>query len=97
MQTAVPAQEVLLQMQAVPAALQRGVVPLHESAQQTPPVPAASVSQLPLVHCTSAPAAHATPFIFLLRQMPPLPMSHHCPAPHAASLGQGPQVVAVSQ
>ena len=91
-----PVHDVLLQMHAVPAALQRGALPLHEVAQQTPPVPFASVSQLPLPHWAPAPAVHAVPFSFLLRQVP-VDSSHQRPAPQAASFGQAPQVVAVSQ
>jgi hypothetical protein len=86
--------DVVLHTQADPAALQRGVAPPHEKAQQTLPVPVASVSQLPLVHWVSAPGLHAVPLSFLFWQVPAL---HHRPGPHAASVRQEPQVVVVSQ
>lgn len=86
--------ELALQTHAVPAALQLGVVPLHETAQQTPPDPLALASQLLLVHWASAPTTHAMPLVFLSRQVP---TSHQRPAPHAASFGHGPHVVAVLQ
>jgi hypothetical protein len=79
-------------MHAAPAALQRGVAPEHAAAQQTLPVPAAFVSQLPSRHCASA--VHASPFPRRARQTP---ASHHRPAPQEPSSGQLPQVVAELQ
>jgi hypothetical protein len=85
---------VALHAQPVPDELQAGVVPLHVTAQQMPPVPAAVATQLSLTHWLPAPTAQASPFAFLARQTP---ASHHRPVPHAASLGHGPHVTGVSQ
>jgi hypothetical protein len=68
------------------------VVPVQSPAQQTPPLPSAFVSQLSEAHCTAA--VQGWPLARLARQVPP---SHHRPVSHAASLGQGPQLVALSQ
>jgi hypothetical protein len=57
-------------MHAVPAALQRGVEPLHEAPQQMLPVPEGAFSQWPLTHWPSAPEVHASPFPFRARQVP---------------------------
>jgi hypothetical protein len=57
-------------MHAVPAALQRGVEPPHETAQQMPPVPVGARSQLPLTHWLSAPKVHVWPFPFGVRHVP---------------------------
>jgi hypothetical protein len=88
--------EVALHSQAVPAVLHLGVRPLHPLAQQTPLVPVVSVTQWPLAQCASEPTVQLAPFCFLSRQVP-VALSHHFPVPQAASLGQEPQLVMLTQ
>lgn len=81
-----------LHTHAVPAALQRGVPPPQEAAQQTLPVPARFVTQKPLLHWPAA--VQAAPLAILAVQVPLL---HHWAAPHWPSLVHAPHVLGVVQ
>lgn len=85
------------QVQAVPAALQWGALPLHAVAQQMP-APLAFATQWPCRHCADEPGEHEAPSGFAAVQVPPLvAWSHQRFGPQSASLLHGPQAVALAQ
>lgn len=100
MHTVEPEHDDPVQTQAVPAALQRGVSPLHEVAQHTP-WPATSATpgtHVPLTHWPGVAVVQAAPFGFLSAQVPPfVAKSHHFPAPHWPSFTHAPHEVPLAQ
>lgn len=76
-----------VQVQAVPAALQLGVAPLHADAQHTL-APLAPATQWPSWHWLSAPTEQAAPFASLAWHVPAL---HHFPMPQSVSFTQAAQ------